>query len=152
MMSRSSGLSSSTFSKSCRQTFMASNNSDSCRMFARPTHSDAKAHVLSAYTILGITTHVKVRCKINRRIIPPVPLDKPKNLSGVIAEFLHQNARRKEGSYGNRHKSSASGKGAPGARMARCALRGHGDCFNCRFGIHISQGLILLVYLEQQQQ
>jgi hypothetical protein len=36
--------------------------------------------------------------------------------------------------------------------MASCALHGHGDCFNCRFGIHISQGLILLVCLEQQQQ
>ena len=42
---------------------MASNNSGSSRMFARPTHSDAKAYVLSSYTILGITTHVKVRCK-----------------------------------------------------------------------------------------
>jgi hypothetical protein len=61
MTSRSSGLNSLTFSRSCRQSFMASNNSGSrkCRIFARPTDSDAKAPVLSSYTILGITTYVK---------------------------------------------------------------------------------------------
>ena len=39
-------------------------------------------------------------------------------------------------------------KGTPGAQMARAALRGH--CFfNCRLGIHISQGLMFGVYFRK---